>query len=90
MASASERRLELINIATEKTMDMVSKAVEAHVDRAVAAARRAFENSEWSRSTPVVRAGAIGRFVAALHKRCVAIARDERAEPHAAGRQQRA
>ena len=76
VAPTSKRRFELINAATEELIGSVPEAVEADVDRAVAAARRAFDSLEWSQSTPADRAAAIGRFVVALQKRSDAIARD--------------
>ncbi len=75
VAPTSKRRFELINAATEELIGSVPEAVEADVDRAVAAARRAFDSLEWSQSTPADRAAAIGRFVVALQKRSDAIAR---------------
>lgn len=74
-APASSRRFELVNAATEEVMGSVPEAVEADVDRAVAAARKAFEQGAWADATPAERADVMLRFTAALAKRSDAIAR---------------
>jgi 1-pyrroline dehydrogenase len=56
----------IINPATEKTIAEVPKATEADVDRAVDAARTAFE--EWSLSTPQDRSKALYAFADAVEK----------------------
>jgi aldehyde dehydrogenase (NAD+) len=48
-ASASGRTFPTINPATEEVIAQVAEADAADVDRAVAAARRAFESGPWSR-----------------------------------------
>jgi betaine-aldehyde dehydrogenase len=53
----------------------VPEAREADVDRAVAAARRAFEKGPWPRMAPAERADALDRVIAALQKRAGDIAR---------------
>jgi 1-pyrroline dehydrogenase len=56
----------IINPATEETIAEVPKATEADVDRAVDAARTAFE--EWSLSTPQDRSKALYAFADAVEK----------------------
>jgi acyl-CoA reductase-like NAD-dependent aldehyde dehydrogenase len=75
VAPASSRRFELINASTEEVIGSVPEAVEADVDRAVAAARKAFEAGAWANATPAERAEVMLRFTAALAKRSDAIAR---------------
>lgn len=66
---ASNKRFDLINAATEERICSVPEAVEADVDRAVAAARQAFDHSTWSTCAPAERADVMRRFAAALQKR---------------------
>ena len=75
VAPASSRRFDLINATTEEVIGSVPEAVEADVDRAVAAARKAFETGPWARATPAERVDVMERFTAALAKRSDAIAR---------------
>ncbi|MDB5987856.1 MAG: aldehyde dehydrogenase [Nevskia sp.] len=75
VAPASDRRFQLINAATEEVIGSVPEGVEADVDRAVAAARYAFEKSSWATATPAERAATMGRFAEALQKRSGEIAR---------------
>lgn len=75
VAPASSRRFDLINASTEEVMGSVPEAVEADVDRAVAAARKAFETGPWANATPSERADVMLRFTAALAKRSDALAR---------------
>jgi 1-pyrroline dehydrogenase len=56
----------IINPATEETIAEVPKGTEADVDRAVAAAREAFES--WSLSTPQDRSKALHAFADAVEK----------------------
>lgn len=74
VAPASDRRFELIGAATGASLGRVPEATEADVDRAVAAARDAFENSSWADTAPAERADVIRRFAAAIDKRRSAIA----------------
>jgi len=48
VASGSGREMEIINPATEETIGTAPRADAADVDRAVAAARAAFEDDRWS------------------------------------------
>lgn len=75
VAPASNKRFDLINAATEERICSVPEAVEADVDRAVAAARQAFDHSSWSTCAPAERADAMRRFAAALQKRAPDLAR---------------
>jgi betaine-aldehyde dehydrogenase/aminobutyraldehyde dehydrogenase len=56
----------IVNPATEETIAEVAVGNEADVDRAVAGARRAFE--EWSLSTPQDRSKALYKFADAIEK----------------------
>jgi len=75
VAPSSKKHFDLINATTEEVIGSVPEAAEADVDRAVAAARKAFEAGPWANSTPAERAEVMGRFAAALGKRSEAIAR---------------
>jgi acyl-CoA reductase-like NAD-dependent aldehyde dehydrogenase len=66
---ASDRRFTLVNASTEEIIGTVPEAVEADVDRAVAAARQALENSAWTTMTPAERAQVMLRFAEALARR---------------------
>ena len=70
VAPASERRFPLINASTGREFASVPEAVEADVDRAVAAARVAFDSpTGWSTWAPARRAETMARFSDALKKR---------------------
>ena len=58
----SDRKLELISPVTEECFLRVPEASEADVDRAVKAARQAFDHGPWPRMTTAERA----KFVAAI------------------------
>ena len=64
-ASTSET-MPVINPATEETIAEVPKGTEADVDKAVAAARKAFES--WSQSTPQDRSKALFAFADAVER----------------------
>ncbi|MDH7798251.1 MULTISPECIES: aldehyde dehydrogenase [unclassified Beijerinckia] len=53
----SQSRLEVISPVTEKSIMTYPEAGKADIDRAVAAAREAFDNGPWPRLTPAERAG---------------------------------
>ena len=61
--AASDDGLEVINPATEATIGEVPQASVADVDRAVAAARRAFAEGPWPRLSPRERSDALLRFM---------------------------
>ena len=63
------RRLELVNPATEAVFAAVAEAGPEDVNRAVAAARRAFDEGPWPRLSPAERAGYMRRLAAALIER---------------------
>lgn len=61
--------------STEDVIGSVPEASEADVDRAVAAARRAFDDpSGWAQRTPAERADVLERFAAALDSRAATTA----------------
>jgi aldehyde dehydrogenase (NAD+) len=61
--------IEVISPATEEVIGQVPHASSADADRAVAAARKAFDDGPWQHMTPVDRAGHIGRLSASLQAR---------------------
>jgi len=63
VAASSDDALEVINPATEDVFAQVPQASVADIDRAVAAARRAFDEGPWPRLTPRERSDALVRFV---------------------------
>lgn len=65
----SKSRIEIINAATEEVIGSVPEANECDVDKAVAAARHAFSESDWATCSPAIRGAAINRFADALEKR---------------------
>ncbi len=73
VSPSSARTFELIGASTEELIATVPEAVEADVDRAVAAARRAFE-SGWSTMAATDRATIMQRFLGALATRGQALA----------------
>ncbi|MEX2630379.1 MAG: aldehyde dehydrogenase [Tistlia sp.] len=60
--AADGGRFQTINPATGEVLAEVSRAREADVDRAVAAARRAFRSGVWSRMAPRERMAVLYRF----------------------------
>ena len=74
VSPASSRRFDILNAGTGELEARVPEAVEADVDRAVAAARQAFDHSGWSTMAPAERAAAMGRFAEALQKRSAELA----------------
>ena len=67
VAPASPRTLEVINPATESVAGLISLGSRADVDRAVAAAQRAF--ASWSQSTREERIALFGRIIAVYKDR---------------------
>jgi geranial dehydrogenase len=59
----------VVNATTEESLGSVPEASQADVDRAVAAARKAFDESGWSTSDPAERAAVLNRFADALERR---------------------
>jgi betaine-aldehyde dehydrogenase len=74
VAPAGQGRIEVISPVTEEVYGTVPDASEADVDRAVAAARRAFDEGPWPRMAPEARADAIARLSAELQARSMDIA----------------
>jgi geranial dehydrogenase len=66
---ASDRKFTLVNASTEEVLGTVPEAVEADVDRAVAAARQALEKSAWTSMSPAERSQVMLRFADALARR---------------------
>ncbi|MEN3272007.1 MAG: aldehyde dehydrogenase, partial [Actinomycetota bacterium] len=69
VAPASDRRIEVHSPATLEAVGSVPEAVEADVDAAVAAARRAFDQGPWPTTSPADRAKVIARFGELLAER---------------------
>ena len=61
--------IEVISPATEEVIGQVPHASTGDADRAVAAARKAFDDGPWPHLSPVERAEAIARLSAALQGR---------------------
>jgi acyl-CoA reductase-like NAD-dependent aldehyde dehydrogenase len=69
VAPSASSRITVLNAATEEVLGTVPVADLADVDRAVAAAHGAIENSEWSAASPADRAAAMNRFADELQGR---------------------
>ena len=59
VAPAGGKTIEVISPATEEVVGVVPEASEADVDRAVAAARKAFDEGPWPQTSPADRAAAL-------------------------------
>jgi betaine-aldehyde dehydrogenase len=68
-APATGATIDVISPHTEEVIARVAAAAEADVDRAVAAARRAFDDGPWPRLSAAERADAMARLLAALQSR---------------------
>lgn len=75
VAPSTAARITALNAATEEVLGTVAQADVADVDRAVAAARNAVENSEWSQTCPADRAAVMTRFADELQTRSAELAR---------------
>ncbi|MDT0636390.1 aldehyde dehydrogenase [Spectribacter hydrogenoxidans] len=71
---ATDKRFNLVNAATEEGLGSVPEGVEADMDRAVAAARHAFDHSGWAQTSGPERAAIMNRFADELEKRAPQIA----------------
>ena len=72
---ASDRTIEVLSASTEARIGQVPDGIEEDVDRAVAAARRAFDDpTGWAHWTPAERADAMERLAAAIDARSAEIA----------------
>jgi len=69
VAPASRASIEVISPHTEEVIARVPEGCEADMDRAVAAARDAFDNGPWPRMSGKQRAEVMGRLLAALQQR---------------------
>src|SRR5438105_14020661 len=67
--ATSDDGLEVINPATEETIGSVPQGSIADVDRAVGAARKAFEEGTWRRTPPRQRSDALLRFMQTIADR---------------------
>lgn len=74
VAPAGTGRIDVVNPATEEILGSCPEATTADVDRAVAAAREAFDHGPWPHMSPSERADAIARLSAALQARGADIA----------------
>ncbi|MBA9004716.1 MULTISPECIES: aldehyde dehydrogenase [Thermomonospora] len=68
-APAGTGVIEVISPHTEEVIGRVPEGTEADIDRAVAAARRAFDHGPWPRMTPAERAEILGRLSAIYAER---------------------
>jgi len=59
---ASSRTIDVISPHSEELVGRVPEGTEADIDRAVAAARDAFDNGEWPRLSPEERIAAVQKF----------------------------
>ena len=58
---ATDRRIEVVSPITEEVIATVPEASEADMDKAVAAARKAFDEGPWPRMSPAERAEVLAR-----------------------------
>jgi acyl-CoA reductase-like NAD-dependent aldehyde dehydrogenase len=75
--SAAGERLEILNPATGEVITTTPAGDEVDVDRAVTAARRAFEDGPWPRMSRMQRAKVLNRFADHLEERMDALFRLE-------------
>lgn len=68
-APSTDKTFTLIDPNTEQPVGRVAEAVEADMDRAVEAARKAFDEGTWPRTPPAERAKVLYRLADALKKR---------------------
>ncbi|HEX5095989.1 MAG TPA: aldehyde dehydrogenase family protein [Acidimicrobiia bacterium] len=61
--AAGDGHIDVVNPATEEVIAQVAEGSVADVDRAVAAARKAYEEGPWRRMSPRERSDALVRFV---------------------------
>ena len=72
-ADAAGGTFDVLNPATEDVVAQAPDGTRADLERAIAAARRAFDEGPWPRTTPNERARVIERLIAALERRKDAI-----------------
>ena len=75
--AADGQTFDTVSPTTNRPIGRVAKAGLEDVDRAVAAARTAFDEGPWSRATPLERSRALHRVAALLRERLPEIARLE-------------
>jgi acyl-CoA reductase-like NAD-dependent aldehyde dehydrogenase len=66
---STSNRFTVLNATTEEVLGSVPEATETDVDRAVAAARQAFESPDWAGLSAAERAAVMHRFADELEKR---------------------
>lgn len=66
---AGTSTIDVVSPHTEQVIARVPEGSEADIDRAVAAAREAFEHGPWPRMTPAERSGVMGTLLALLQGR---------------------
>jgi aldehyde dehydrogenase (NAD+) len=69
--ASSDEEVPVINPATEEVIGRVPQASKADIDRAVNAARRAFDEGPWPRMSPRERSDALERFMDVIADRRV-------------------
>src|SRR4051812_42397723 len=69
VASSGTDTIEVINASTEEVAGRTPEATTADIDRAVAAARTAFDDGPWSRTSPAERAEMVGQLSKAIQAR---------------------
>src|SRR5215207_169562 len=69
VSPASTQTIDVVNPATEEVIANVPEAVEGDVDRAVAAAREAFDDGPWPQTSAKERAEAIRALSAGIQGR---------------------
>ncbi len=69
VAPSGDRRIEVRSPATQEVVGSVPEALEADVDAAVMAARRAFDRGPWPTTPPEERAAVITKFTELLSAR---------------------
>ena len=74
VAPATTATIDVVSPHSEEIIARVPEAREADIDRAVAAARGAFDEGPWPRLPAAERADAMGRLLAALQERSAEMA----------------
>lgn len=75
VAPTSDRRIDVISPVTEERLLRYPEATPADIDRAIAAARAAFDSGPWPRMAPAERAGYLRRVASLISARLDEIAR---------------
>src|SRR5262245_24351418 len=74
VAPATSQTIEVISPFTEEVVGVTPEATEADIDRAVAAAREAFDHGPWPQSTPEERSEMLTRISQGIGARTEEIA----------------